>query len=86
MRDEELQARELSDLLALLEGAGVDGVFVYTFVAPPYSYHEDPRYDLDMASYAGKYGTSYPDMMWEPKAAFKTIASTFLLYNTTGRQ
>ncbi|GHP00434.1 hypothetical protein KSF_104810 [Reticulibacter mediterranei] len=83
VRDEGLQAQELSDLLALLEGAGVDGMFVFTFVAPAFPYHEDPRYDLDMASYAlvksyaGKHGISYPEMMWEPKAAFKTLAKSF---------
>src|SRR5262249_20626199 len=52
VRDERLQEQELADLLALLEATHVDGVFVYTFVAPIYPYHEDPRYDLDMASYA----------------------------------
>lgn len=83
IRDEGLQAQELADLLALLEGAGVDGAFVYTFVAPELPYHEDPRYDLDMASYAlvksyaDRHGASYPDMTWEPKEAFWTIASLF---------
>lgn len=83
VRDEGLQAQELSDLLTLLKGAGVDGAFVFTFVAPTFPYNEDPRYDLDMASYAlvksytDKHGISYPDMTWEPKEAFKTIACFF---------
>jgi hypothetical protein len=33
-RDEELQARSLLRQLELLDSAGVDGTFVYTFTAP----------------------------------------------------
>lgn len=88
VRDERLQAQELSDLFTLLKGAGVDGAFVFTFVAPIYPYNEDPRYDLDMASYSlvksytDKHGISYPDMTWEPKEAFRTIAGLFALISS----
>jgi hypothetical protein len=47
------------------DDAGVDGTFVFTFVAPTSPHSDDPRYDLDMASYS--LVTSYPDMPWEPK-------------------
>lgn len=83
VRDEGVQARELIDVLSILEGVGVDGAFVFTFVSPTLTYNEDPKYDLDMASYslvksyADKYGTTYPDMPWEPKESFKAVADYF---------
>jgi hypothetical protein len=83
VRDEGLQARELTDVLSILDGVGVDGAFVFTFVSPTLPYNEDPQYDLDMASYslvksyADKHGTTYPDMLWEPKESFKAVADYF---------
>jgi hypothetical protein len=50
-RDERLQARTLAASLARLDSAGVDGCFVYTFIIPALTHSEDPRKDLDMASY-----------------------------------
>ena len=83
VRDEGVQARELTDALGILEGVGVDGAFVFTFVSPTLTYNDDPLYDLDMASYslvksyADKHGTTYPDMLWEPKESFKAVADYF---------
>ncbi len=83
VRDEGLQARELTDVLSILDGVGVDGAFVFTFVSPTSPYNEDPKYDLDMASYslvksyADKHGTTYPDMPWEPKKSFQAVADYF---------
>jgi hypothetical protein len=77
VRDEGLQARELTDVLSVLDGVGVDGAFVFTFVSPTTPYNEDPKYDLDMASYSpvksyvDKHGATYPDMPWEPKASLR---------------
>jgi hypothetical protein len=34
VRDEAEQARELTDVLTIFDDAGVDGTFVFTFVAP----------------------------------------------------
>ncbi len=82
-RDEALQARELIDMLELLEGDGADGVFVMTFVSPVLTHHDNPRCDLDMASYslvksyANRTGTSYPDMPWETKQSFHALAQHF---------
>lgn len=59
IRDEGLQAREISDQLAILNSAGVDGAFVFTFVSPNSPYNKDPRYDSDMASYS--LVKSYPE-------------------------
>jgi hypothetical protein len=84
VRDEAFQARELIETLSLLDAAGVDGAFVFTFVFPIYTYASDPRYDLDMAStslvksYAdAKHGTTYPDMPWEPKESFRAVAEYY---------
>jgi hypothetical protein len=90
VRDEGVQVRELADLLAILDSAGVDGVFVFTFVAPGLAYNENPRCDLDMASfslvksYADRHGTTYPDMSWEPKEAFGAVAN-YYAKQTPGR-
>ncbi len=118
VRDEELQARELTDQLRVLDEAGVDGTFVFTFVSPTLPYNEDPRYDLDMVSYSlvksyaekasvdeiidqaaqqgkelgvevdhevlarfmgevGKKGTTYPEMPWDPKESFRSVAAYY---------
>ncbi|GHO56677.1 abortive infection protein [Ktedonobacter robiniae] len=83
VRDEGVQARELSDVLTLLDGAGVEGVFIFTFVAPVLIHQESPRHDLDLASfsivksYANNHGSTYPDMTWEPKDAFKAVANYY---------
>jgi hypothetical protein len=43
----------------------------------------DPRDDLDLASPSivktleGRPGDTYPDMAWEPKAAFATVAEGY---------
>jgi hypothetical protein len=83
VRDEHLQATEVIDLLTDLDNAGVDGTFVYTFVIPALTHSENPRQDLDMASYglvksyARRYGTAYPYMMWEPKESFRDVAEYY---------
>ena len=85
VRDEALQAREITEQLAILDKAGVNSAFVFTFVHPNNPYNENPQNDLDMASYSlvksyggGKHGTTYPDMTWEPKEAFRTVAEYYL--------
>jgi hypothetical protein len=83
IRDEAWQAREITKTLTLLDAAGVDGAFVWTFADPRWTYSEDPRYDLDMSAaslvktYAGRPGTTYPDMTWEPKEAFRAVADFY---------
>lgn len=84
VRDESTQANELAELLTILEGEGVSGLFVFTFVSPALFQNENPRKDLDMGSYslvksyADKYGICYPDMPWEPKESFRAVANYFL--------
>jgi hypothetical protein len=84
VRDEALQARELVDQLTVLDRAGVDGAFVFCFVSPIFPYDPDPRFDVDMASFAlvktypnGRKGTAYPDMTWEPKESFRAVAEYY---------
>jgi hypothetical protein len=83
VRDEELQAREIVETLEILDGAGVTGAFVHTFV--DYQSPTDPvaKYDLDISSMSlvkllksGK-GVSYPDLAWEPKEAFRAVANYY---------
>jgi hypothetical protein len=83
VRDEAEQARELTEVLTIFDEAGVDGAFIMTFVDPLHPYREDPQYDLDMASYGlvksyeNQRGTTYPEMAWEPKEAFKAVSDFY---------
>ncbi len=82
-RDEGLQARELTDLLTILDGEGVAGAFVFTFVSPTLIHLDIPRLDFDMASYslvksyANQRGVTYPDMAWEPKESFRAVSDYY---------
>ena len=83
IRDEAMQAREITETLAALDAAGVDGAFVAEFVSAGATFSERPRYDLDMNAFAlvktyrhGN-GTTYPDMNWEPKQSFRAIAGYY---------
>ncbi|MFI9627423.1 hypothetical protein [Streptomyces sp. NPDC052042] len=85
VRDESGQAAYVRELLEAFEAGGVDSAFVFTFVLAdhPHRPDGDPRDDLDLASYGivkaldGRLGTTYPDMSWEPKAAFTAIAEFY---------
>jgi hypothetical protein len=83
MRDEDEQATYLHELLEIFTEAGIDSAFVFTFVQYQLPHREDPRQDLDRASYGivtvyeDRFGDSYPDMTWEPKAAFHALAECY---------
>jgi hypothetical protein len=84
-RDETGQAAYLSELLEVFEAEGVDSAFVYLFAlyGLPHRPDGDPRDDLDLASVGivkvldGHNGVAYPDMPWEPKAAFAAVAERY---------
>jgi hypothetical protein len=83
VRDEAMQARELTEILTILDAAGVDGAFVAEFVTAGATFSDKPRYDLDMNAFAlvktyrhGN-GTTYPDMTWEPKQSFHAVADYY---------
>lgn len=84
-RDEAGQAAYLSELLEIFETEGVDSAFVFLFALAGYPHRPDgdPRDDLDRASLgivkllAAPPGRTYPDMAWEPKAAFAAVARRY---------
>ena len=59
IRDEGLQASEITEQLAELDAAGVEGTFVFTFISPNSPYNKNPRYDSDLVSYS--LVKSYPE-------------------------
>jgi hypothetical protein len=89
VRDEDEQAIYLRESLDVFAAEGVDAAFVYTFARYDLPHRDDPHFDLDMVS-AGVVkvldrhcgaeharGRRYPDMPWEPKAAFDALAEWF---------
>jgi len=85
VRDEPGQARYLRELLEVFEDEGVDSAFVFLFALDGFFHRPDgdPRDDLDLASpgivkmLEGRHGDTYPDMAWEPKAAFAAVADFY---------
>lgn len=83
-RDEAGQATYLRELLEIFDAEGVDSAFVYLFALHNYPHRpDDPRHDLDLASLGivkvleDRGGDTYPDMPWEPKAAFTALADYY---------
>ncbi|NUP47806.1 MAG: hypothetical protein HOW97_10920 [Catenulispora sp.] len=84
-RDEAGQAAYLSELLEIFDTEGADSAFVFLFALPGYPHRPDgdPQEDLDRASLGivklleGRKGQTYPDMEWEPKAAFAAVAERY---------
>jgi hypothetical protein len=84
VRDEEEQATYLREVLEVFEAEGVDNAFVNTFARYDLPHSSNPREDFDMASFGvvkvlgdGARGQRYPDMPWEPKAGFTTLADFY---------
>jgi hypothetical protein len=83
IRDEGEQAAHLRDLLAIFDAEGVDTVLAFTFASYNLPHRGAPRDDLDLASYGvvkvleDRRGQTYPDMAWEPKAAFAALADYY---------
>lgn len=83
VRDEQEQATYLRELLDVFTAEGVDAAFACTFVCYGLPYRDDPRTDLDMASWGvvkvldRANGVTYPDLPWEPKAAFAALADRY---------
>jgi len=90
-RDETSQAAHLVELLDLFDAAGVDTAFAYTFANYHLPHRSGPRKDLDLASYGvvtvfeDRFGATYPDMRWEPKAAFTALAERYRWATGRGR-
>ena len=83
VRDEQEQAAYVRELLGVLAADGVDAAFVCTFIQYHLPHREDPARDLDMGSVGivkaldDGHGHTFPDMPWEPKAAFRAVASCY---------
>jgi hypothetical protein len=86
VRDEDEQATYLREVLEVFEAEGVDNAFVNTFARYDLPHHSEPHQDLDLASFgvvkvldgqSGAHGRRYPDMPWEPKTAFTTLADCY---------
>lgn len=75
VRDEAGQAAELGAVLDLVEYSGIDGAFVYTYVAPSYPSSREAALDLDAASYA--LVGSWPDGSTERRAESGVVADRF---------
>ncbi|WP_432934478.1 hypothetical protein ACQPZZ_21690 [Microbispora sp. CA-135349] len=84
-RDEAGQAAYLRELLETFDAAGVDSAFVFLFALGNFPHRPggDPTADLDLASPGivkvldRGHGDTYPDMPWEPKAAFTALAECY---------
>lgn len=84
-RDEPGQAAYVRELLEAFDAGGVDSTFVFTFALHDHVHRPDgdPRDDLDLASYGivkvyeDRLGATYPDLPWEPKAAFAALAAYY---------
>jgi hypothetical protein len=83
VRDEQVQADYLIDVLRILDGTGIDGAFWFTFAGFDYPHSADPQRDLDCASYGvvkmleSGSGQSYPGLPWEPKRVFRAMAECY---------
>jgi hypothetical protein len=84
IRDEAGQATYLRELLEIFDAEGVDAAFVYLFALHDFPHRPDePARDLDLASigivkvFEDRKGDTYPDMPWEPKAAFTAVADHY---------
>jgi hypothetical protein len=84
IRDEVGQAAYLRELLEIFDAEGVDGAFVYLFALYNYPHRpDDPHRDLDLASLGivkvleDRSGDTYPNVPWEPKAAFAAVADYY---------
>ena len=85
-RNEDEQARYISELLDIFNTEGVDTAFVYTFARYDLPHRSNPREDFDLASrgivkvldgQSPVVVRRHSDMPWEPKAAFDTFAHCY---------
>jgi hypothetical protein len=81
-RDEKEQADHLVNMLKVFEAEGFLGASIYEFISPSTPHASNPKYDLDIASYAlCKVTRLRPDeegspYLWAPKKSFRAV-STF---------
>jgi hypothetical protein len=82
-RNEDEQAQLLVEMTDLYEREGIDSCFWFSFANYAHPHRENPKYDLDMASYGlvkileEATGTTYPEQRWEPKRSFYALADIY---------
>ncbi|MFJ6011093.1 abortive phage infection protein [Streptomyces sp. NPDC092952] len=83
VRSERTQASYLTELLGVFEELGLYAAMAFEFLTPDAPYSPDPRYDLDMASYAvvkpvkDRFDDPASDWHWEPKQAFHALSRCY---------
>jgi hypothetical protein len=81
-RDEGVQARYLEEMLDVFERLGVTGAFVFELVEPSHPRSDDPRYDVDVASFGIMAFERRPDAsgvhdVIVPKESFHRVAARY---------
>jgi hypothetical protein len=77
VRDEGEQVRYLNDLLRIFDAAGVDSAFWFTFAGYRFPQRDDPRLDLDMATYGVVAIQDDEGATWRPKEVFHALAAAY---------
>ena len=84
VRDEAEPEHYFEELFDIFETAGVNAAFWFSFAGYALPHRtDDPRRDLDVASYGlvavsdTPGGSRYPDMYWEPKRAFDALSARY---------
>jgi hypothetical protein len=82
-RDETVQSKYIIELLNVFKNEDVFAAFVFTFISYNYVHNDDPKYDLDMASYGvvkstpGIYNNRFENLQWIPKDAFYALGNYY---------
>ncbi|MGY0021813.1 abortive phage infection protein [Streptomyces sp. YJ-C3] len=83
VRSERTQAAYLTEVLRVFDAMGLYAAMAYTFVTPDAPHRDEPRLDLDMASYSlvrpvrdrpADPGSAWH---WEPKESFHALARAY---------
>lgn len=77
VRDEDEQVRYLTEVHAIFDAAGVDSAFWFTFAGYRLVHRDDPRADLDMASYGVVALLDEDGTRWRPKKVFHALAALY---------
>jgi hypothetical protein len=77
VRDEGEQVRYLTELLSVFDSAGVDSAFWFTFAGFGLPWRDDPRRDLDLASYGVVAILDDNGTQWRPKESFHALAAAY---------
>jgi hypothetical protein len=77
VRDEGEQVRYLSESLEAFSRAGVDSAFWFSFAGFTLPWHQDPRRDLDLASYGVVAILDDNGSRWRRKESFRALAAAY---------